>query len=58
MDTVKIRVRVSTKNVGSECVDELEFNREEWEAMTEEEREAEAKEAMWGMVEWSWEVVQ
>lgn len=58
MDTVKIRVRVSTDNVGSECEDELEFTREEWEAMTEEQREAEAKETMLNMMEWSWEVIQ
>jgi hypothetical protein len=37
-DTVKVRVFISTNKVGSKCEEVLEFDREEWESMTEPRR--------------------
>ena len=53
-DVVKISVRVRTDKIGSECEEVVEFDRENWEAMSEEEREAELQETVWNMAEWNW----
>jgi hypothetical protein len=47
-----ILVRVSTDKVGSECTAEIEVG----EDMTDVQIEAEAREAMFEMIEWSWTV--
>lgn len=56
-DTVKIRVRISTNKVGSECIDELEFAREDWDAMSDDEKEAACREAAFNFMEWNWEEI-
>lgn len=57
-ETVKIKVRIETSVVGSECIDTLEIDRKVWDAMTEEQREETAREAAFGMIEWNWEIEQ
>lgn len=46
----KIFVSVSTEKVGSECSTEIEVE----DGATEEEIAAEAREAMFEMIEWTW----
>lgn len=53
-DKVIVKVSISTQKVGSECVDELEFDREDWEAMTDEQKDEVCQEAAFGMMEWYW----
>jgi hypothetical protein len=53
-DTVKIMVSISTQKVGSECVDEIEFDRDAWESMTDDEKEEACREAAFNMIEWNW----
>lgn len=55
-DTVKIKVRISTNKVGSECSNIIEFDREDWESMSEAEREEAMHDEVWNMAEWGWEV--
>lgn len=55
IDAVKIRVTIRTNKVGSECVDVLEFDREEWESMTAKERDVDCFEVAMNMVEWDWD---
>jgi len=50
-DTVKIVVSVRTNRVGSEDTTELEFGRDEWESRTDDQQEAEAREAMFEMID-------
>jgi hypothetical protein len=54
VETVKIRVYISTNRVGSECSDEIEFDREEWESMSEDEREDACRDAAFNWMEWGW----
>lgn len=56
-DTVKIRFSISTNKFGSECEDELEFDREYWESLTEHEKEEEVKEYAFQYIEWGFEQV-
>lgn len=53
-DTVKVTVFIRTNNVGSMCEDVIEFDRDEWESMTEEEREEVCRNTAFNMGEWGW----
>jgi len=53
-DKVRVRVAISTQKVNSECTDVVEFDREEWEAMSDSEKEDACREAAFGMMEWYW----
>lgn len=53
-DIVRIRVHIGTNKVGSECTDELDFEREVWEAMSEEERDEICRDAAFNCMEWGW----
>jgi hypothetical protein len=55
-ETITVRVYVRTNKIGSECDTELEFDRDEWEAMSEQEREDACRDAVWNMAEWNYEV--
>lgn len=55
-DTVKVTVRISTNKVGSECKDEIEFDREEWDAMTDDQKDEVCQEVAFNYMEWGWEV--
>jgi hypothetical protein len=56
-DMIKVRVRISTRKVGSECEDVLEFERAEWESMTDVQRENACRPAAFEMMEWNFEEV-
>jgi len=56
-DTVTIRVKISTQKVGSECSDEIEFERATWDAMTEAEKEDACRDVAFSMMEWHWKEV-
>jgi hypothetical protein len=56
-DIVKVMYSVQTNRSGSECSDVLEFDREDWEGMTEDQREAQMREAAFEEVNWHYEVV-
>ena len=56
-DTVTIRVSISTQKVGSECTDEFEIPRAEWEAMTDEQKEEACQDAAFNMIGWNWQEV-
>lgn len=51
-ETVKIRVSIRTNNVNSECADVVEFDRAEWEAMDDVERENACRPHAFDMMEW------
>lgn len=53
-DRVKISVSVNTKS-GPENLGVVEFIREEWERMSEEEQHAEVQEHADRMISWDWE---
>jgi len=57
-ETVKIKVKIKTGVVGSECTDTLEIDRKVWDAMTEDQREDAAREVAFSMAEWNWEIEQ
>lgn len=38
-DTVKIRMSLATRYVGSEMTDTIELDREDWEALSEDDKE-------------------
>lgn len=53
-EQVRVKVTVCTKKIGSECEDEIEFDREDWDSMSEQEREQACFESVWNMAEWNW----
>jgi len=50
--TVKIKYYVRTDIVGSTCEDTEEFDRAEWEAMSEKEKEDAMRELAFNSMEW------
>ena len=56
---MRIRIKVSTNKVGSECYDEFDIDDAEWNEMTEQEQADFCLEALWnsGMVDWTYEPV-
>lgn len=55
--TVKVQVSVRTDKVNSECSQIVEFDREEWDGMTSEQRQKACVEAVWNMAEWNYDVL-
>jgi hypothetical protein len=53
-DPIKITVYVETNKVGSRCEDEIEFDCDEWESMTEAEQDEACRDAAFNMLEWGW----
>lgn len=56
MSQVKIKVSVGTRKVGSRTDTEIEIDAEDWEDMSEEEREQFCMEAMFEMIDWDWKL--
>ena len=54
-DVVKVKVWVKTDIVNSTCEDVIELDREEWESMTEDQREDFCRDVVWNMAEWGYE---
>jgi len=44
-DKVRVKYSIMTNKVGSECEDVLEFDREDWDSMSETDHEEEMKQA-------------
>lgn len=57
-DIVKVSWYIATNKVGSECRGVAEFDREEWESMSDSEKEEVVQEVAFEWMEWSWEVVE
>jgi hypothetical protein len=57
MSMVKIRIHVGTGLVGSRREEIFEVDAEEWESMSEIERENMCLEVMHGLISWDWQVV-
>jgi len=53
-DKVRVKYSIMTNKVGSECEDVLEFDREDWDSMSETDHEEEMKQAAFEEVEWYW----
>ena len=58
MDDIEIIVSVRTDMVGSKAETTISFDREEWEGMSEEEREAACRDEMFNLIEWDYEVIR
>lgn len=54
-EIVTVRVWVRTNKNGSECEDEFDVDRAEWDGMTEDEREEMARQVVWNMAEWGFD---
>lgn len=54
---MKIKVWVKTDKVGSTCTDEFEIEDTGWNDMSEEDKEKEAKEWAFQMMEWGFKEV-
>jgi hypothetical protein len=56
-ETVKIKISVRTQKVGSECSETIEFEREDWDQMSEKTKDETLRDCLWdsGMVDWDWE---
>lgn len=54
-EVVKVRYRISTDNVGSECSDVVEIDKEYWDSLTDDGKDAEMKEAAFEHLAWSYE---
>lgn len=57
-DTIKIRVYVGTKFVGSEDEQIVEVDREEWEDMSDSQQEKYMREIMFEMISWGYDPVE
>ena len=57
-DTIKIKVFVRTNKVGSKCEDYIEIDREEWEAMSDNEKDDCCQDVAFAMFEWGWHEVE
>lgn len=54
-ESIVITVYARTNKVGSDSTRELEFDRDEWEGMSEDERQAACRDVMFEMIEWGWD---
>lgn len=54
-DTVKIKVSVRTDKVGSKCTDTFEVERDEWDSMSDADKEAICRDVAFNYFEWYWE---
>lgn len=55
---MKLRVTVKTRNVGSQVTTLIEIDREQWNDMSESEREEFMLESMFELIEWNYEEVE
>lgn len=53
-NTVTVEVFIQTNKIGSKCTDTIEFDREEWDAMSEEKRDEACRDVAFNMGEWGW----
>lgn len=53
---IRVKVWIETDKVGSKCIDYLEYDEEEWESMSERERDEDCREVAFQMGEWGYQV--
>ena len=58
MDDIEIIVSVRTDIVGSKVETTVSFDREEWEGMSEEERDSACRDEIFNLIEWDYEVIR
>ena len=51
-DKINIEVWIRTNKVGSDCYQTIDFNKEEWEEMSDEEKDEICKEVTFEYLEW------
>lgn len=56
-DVVKVSYSIQTSKIGSECKGVVEFSREEWDSMTDDQKEAVMLEHVFEYIEWNWKEV-
>lgn len=54
---MRVKYWISTNKIGSKCEDVVEFGDDEWNEMTEEDREEAMKELAFNHIEWSYEAL-
>jgi hypothetical protein len=52
---VRIKYWIQTDKVGSKCHDTVEFDDDEWNSMTDEDKEDAIKEIAFGHMDWGFE---
>lgn len=57
-NTVKVKYYIETDKVTSRCEGVVEFDRAAWEAMTEQEKEAEMREEAFNSMEWGFKELE
>lgn len=57
-DTVTIRCWIRTDKVGSRCEESFDVPRDEWDAMSDKEKEEDAMQVAFNMGEWGYEVIE
>ena len=57
-DIVKVKVWICTSKAGSECYDILEFERDEWERLDDNEKDEICREAAFNDMEWGYREVE
>jgi hypothetical protein len=53
-DKIIVTVTVSTNRVGSQCKEIVQVDREDWEGMSNRDRDEFTREIMFGMIDWGW----
>jgi hypothetical protein len=53
---VILRYWIQTDKIGSKIINEMEVDDEDWQSMSEDEREELARDAAFERMEWGWEV--
>lgn len=54
-EKVKIKMWVTTDRVGSKSTRTLEFDREDWDVMSDLEKEEAVHDELWRVISWGWE---
>ena len=57
-EVVKVKYRISTDNAGSECSDIVEIDKEYWDSLSDDGKEAEVKEVAFQHLDWSYKEVR
>lgn len=55
---MRVKYWIKTDKMGSKCQDTVEFDDDEWNSMTDEDREAAVKEIAFGHLDWGFESEQ
>lgn len=56
-EQIKIKVWIRTNKVGSKCEDTIEFDKEDWESMSDDEKEEVCRDTAFNMGDWGFEEI-